>query len=250
MLGDAAVLRTNATYADLLDHIADRQVYIPHGDRDIIIGTGGQRKKNQAQDEIEYSKEFDKPIAPIVHEPTTPEIKEALPSIPNVAQAIFTPSQRLQRLWRRSIISEVRQSDGSVFGLDFDEAKYHLINFGRANFDKEISVKGIQFRPDDRVKAYAYTNARQHLMSLVGLLPAAMADMYHLAGPGPWQVIDVGCGPGTGLLAINELMTEWGGILQEVQYHGIDVSKAMLELAANLTQEIHIGRSGTIPGPN
>lgn len=240
MLGDAAVLRTNATYADLLDHIADQQLYFPHGNRDVIIGTGGHPEETHAQGEIGCYEEYEKAGDPITQEPTASELQEVLPPIPDLAGALFTPSHSLQRLWRHSIQNEVRQLNGSLYGLDFSQAKHHLIDYGRADFDAAIKVGGSHFSPEHRVKTYAYTNARQHMMSLVGLLPAALSDLYRSAGPGPWQVIDVGCGPGTGVLALHELMPEWSGILQGIQYHGMDISNAMLDLGANLTRDIHI----------
>lgn len=131
----------------------------------------------------------------------------------------------LQALRKVEIVNRVRNDPrsqgGSLFGLDMDRA-FEAISGGQADFDtpyKDLS-------PDDLALLYAYLNQKGHLEELVsafGLL---------LAGPRPVNpiVVDIGCGPFTGGLALAAIL----GNDSCFDYIGVDRAESMRQLGEQL----------------
>ncbi len=138
---------------------------------------------------------------------------------------------------RRSIVVEPLRNDPrhtveGPLGLSSDAARA-AIGWGQANFDKphgELSSK-------DRVMLYAYWNQKRHLEELT----EAFTQLYKQGRPKePLIVIDIGCGPFTGGLALAGQLDSDG----RFEYIGVDRSISMRQLgkrfaaAANDVEEL------------
>lgn len=255
LIGDAAILRTNAVYADLLDHIADRQVYIPHSDQlKPIIGHGGHPPAPEPEyipEEPQIPEAAEPELVDYLLEPTETEETETATHTDGPIQIPqpITPSRRLAQVWRQQVVNKVRQADGSILGLEMSDAR-ELVGFGRADFRTSSAVSSASFSAEEKVLTYAYTNARMHLLTLVGLLPEALYDLELNGGSMPIQVIDYGCGPGGGLHALNELRPHLPYVLTDLSYLGVDIAEPMLSQGKSLTEHIDVKKSWTTYWPD
>lgn len=132
--------------------------------------------------------------------------------------------QWLQDLRHAEVVAPVqddpRSGPASFFGLSRDDAM-DAIGWGQAPFDKPY--RGLS--PPDRALLYAYFNQKGHLEELT----EAFRQMFANKAPDEPIVIDLGCGPCTGGLALS-------GVLEKpsFDYIGVDVSKAMHDLGEHL----------------
>ncbi len=122
-----------------------------------------------------------------------------------------------------------RSRGGTRFGMGLEEA-VEVIGRGQADFDAPRD----DLSPDDLALLYAYLNQRGHLEELV----AAFSQL--LAGTKPTNpiVVDLGCGPFTGGLALAATL---GGDTS-FDYIGIDRADSMRRLAE------HLASSDLTPG--
>lgn len=132
----------------------------------------------------------------------------------------------LERLRRIEIVERVnndpRSAGGRRLGLSVPAAM-EAIGWGQADFDKP--ARGLA--PEDLVILYAYFNQRGHLEELCEAFGMLFAD----ARPDSPIVVDLGCGPFTGGLAIAGCM----GPDSTFDYIGVDQSRAMRELGERLS---------------
>ena len=139
----------------------------------------------------------------------------------------------LDRLRRIEVTNRVRNDPRSrgrtLFGMDRAQA-FEAIGGGQADFDAPSG----DLSPDDLVLLYAYLNQKGHIEELV-----TASDLL-LAGSKPPNpiVVDVGCGPFTGGLALVATL----GHDPCFDYIGIDRAASMRRLAARLAS------SGLVPG--
>ena len=137
----------------------------------------------------------------------------------------------IEYLRKRMVVEPLRLDTRSTpsrpLGLSPAEASA-AISWGQANFDEPSG----NLSPRDRVLLYAYWNQKRHLEEL--------SEAFHqLFGHGrPKQsmiIVDLGCGPFTGGLALaGQLDPE-----EEFEYIGVDRSKTMLEFGKQLAAEAH-----------
>lgn len=119
------------------------------------------------------------------------------------------------------IRDDPRSRDRSLLGMDRDRA-FEAIGGGQADFDAPLG----DLSPDDLALLYAYLNQKGHLEELV----AAFGQL--LAGRKATNpiVVDVGCGPFTGGLALAATL----GDDPSFDYIGIDRADSMRRLAERL----------------
>lgn len=138
----------------------------------------------------------------------------------------------LQALRKVEITDRVRtdpRSEGnSLLGMSADAAQ-RAIAFGQANF---AEARG-NLSPDDLVLLYAHLNQLGHIEELVEAFRQYFSDS---SLPDP-IVLDLGCGPFTGGLALAATLTE-----SRFDYIGVDASEAMRLLGERLAS------STLIPG--
>ena len=132
--------------------------------------------------------------------------------------------QWLEDLRQAEVVDRVgndpRSASGHTLGLRPDEAT-DAIGWGQAQFDepwRDIS-------PADRALLYAYYNQKGHLEELV----EAFRKIFANEVPDDLVVIDIGCGPCTGGLALSSVFDR-----TRFDYIGVDVSVAMRDLGERL----------------
>lgn len=134
--------------------------------------------------------------------------------------------QWLEDLRRSEILERVRgdpRSTGdTLLGVDFEVAAREAIGGGQADFDQPWN----DLSATDRVLLYAFVNQLGHLEELAEAFRMLFADD-HPENP---IVVDLGCGPFTGGLAIATAL----GQEHRLDYIGVDRSRAMRELGEKL----------------
>lgn len=135
--------------------------------------------------------------------------------------------QWLEDLRRSEIIARVRDDPRStgdtLLGVDFDVAAREAIGGGQADFDQPWN----DLSAADRVLLYAYINQLGHLEELAEAFRMLFADAPRPENP---IVVDLGCGPFTGGLAIAAAFDHE----HRLDYVGVDRSWAMRELGEKL----------------
>jgi hypothetical protein len=135
---------------------------------------------------------------------------------------------------RRELITRVvrgdpRTSGESLLGLPGDRIRSEVIGGGQADF---VASWTDPFRddtvlsPDDRVLLYAYWNQLRHIEELVH----AFKDLFGTSMIEDPVVIDLGCGPFTGGLALGSVL----GQERSFTYIGVDRAPAMHRLGETL----------------
>lgn len=137
-----------------------------------------------------------------------------------------TRPQFLDDLRRRVIVRRV-QSDSRTHGnLPLGvtrEQALEAIGWGQADFDEAIGV----LSPEDLVLLYAYWNQPGHIDEL----SVAFAQLYEKGRPTePLIVIDLGCGPFTGGLALASQLDPD----EEFDYIGVDRSRTMRQFGEEI----------------
>ena len=136
-----------------------------------------------------------------------------------------TLPQWLQDLRRTEITERVgndpRSVGGTFFGVDRDTAM-EAVGRGQADFDEPWDT----LSSDDRVLLYAYFLQLGHLEELVEAFRMLFARTY----PNDPIVVDLGCGPFTGGLAIASIL---GGDAR-FDYIGVDQSHGMCQFGEQL----------------
>ena len=118
------------------------------------------------------------------------------------------------------VLNDPRSTDETILGVSFDEARNEVVGGGQADFDQPWK----HLTGDDRALLYAYCIQLRHLEELVA------AFQMHFNGIIPDSepiVVDLGCGPFTGGLAIASTL----GDEPRFDYIGVDRSLSMLKLA-------------------
>jgi SAM-dependent methyltransferase len=133
----------------------------------------------------------------------------------------------LESLRRREIVGVVRSSPDTqgdhLLGIHKDEVINQVIDWGQADFDAPY----LHLSGADRALLYAYFNQPRHLEELY----EAFTQLFKGGPPAdPLIVLDVGCGPFTGGLALAAVL----GNGVPFTYIGLDQSSAMRELGERL----------------
>ena len=122
----------------------------------------------------------------------------------------------------RRVGDDSRSVGDSLLGVSFEVARIEVVERGQANFDKPWG----DLTPDDRVLLYAYCNQKGHLEELA----AAFRMLFANRPVDQPIVLDLGCGPCTGGLAIASAL----GDQPRFDYIGVDRSSAMRKLGKRL----------------
>ena len=121
------------------------------------------------------------------------------------------------------VMNDPRTTAGTVLGVDPEDAKCGAAGWGQADFDKPWGC----LSPDDRVLLYAYFFQLGHLEELVTAFNQLFGDADLPEDP---IVVDLGCGPFTGGLAIADQFRQGA----RLDYVGVDRSQAMHGLGRRL----------------
>ena len=143
----------------------------------------------------------------------------------------------LERLRRSEIVARVnndpRSVAGTVLGIDRGEAMRDAAGWGQADFDESWG----NLSPEDRVLLYAYFLQLGHLEELIeafGQLfgPSERPEEPRNSSERPENpiVVDLGCGPFTGGLAIASQFPRDA----QIDYVGVDRSSAMRSFGERL----------------
>lgn len=124
--------------------------------------------------------------------------------------------------------TDPRSERNSLLGMPADAAQ-RAIAFGQANFAEPYG----NLSPDDLVLLYAHLNQLGHIEELV----AAFRQYFNHSSPLDPIVLDIGCGPFTGGLALAATLAD-----SRFDYIGVDTSEAMRHLGERLAS------SPLIPG--
>ena len=131
----------------------------------------------------------------------------------------------LEELRRVQVTNRVRsdpRSEGrTLFGMDMAQA-FEAIGAGQADFDATCG----DLSPDDLALLYAYVNQKGHLEELI----TAFGQLLAGSKPSNPIVVDIGCGPFTGGLALAATL----GQDPCFDYIGIDRADSMRQLGARL----------------
>ena len=122
-----------------------------------------------------------------------------------------------------------RSHGSTLLGMDRDKA-FRAVRGGQADFDAQRG----HLTPDDLALLYAHLNQRGHLEELV----AAFGQLFDDARPVDPIVVDIGCGPFTGGLALAATL----GDDPRFDYIGVDRADSMRRLGGRLAG------SGLLPG--
>ena len=114
-----------------------------------------------------------------------------------------------------------RSGGDSLFGMDVELA-FESIGGGQADFDSQDG----NLSPDDKALLYAYLNQKGHIEELA----TAFGQIFVGSSPPNPIIVDIGCGPFTGGLALAATL----GSHVCFDYIGVDRAKSMLRLAKRL----------------
>ena len=135
--------------------------------------------------------------------------------------------QWIHELRRSEIVKRVKDDDRTVgetlLGVSSEVAFRDVIGGGQANFDEPWH----DLAPGDRVLLYAYLNQPGHLEELTEAFRMLFEGAARPTDP---IVVDVGCGPFTGGLALSTALDHDS----HLDYIGVDCSVAMRELGERL----------------
>ncbi len=146
--------------------------------------------------------------------------------------------QWLESLRRSEITERVkndpRSKKNKILGVDPDVAQREVLDGGQAEFDTPWN----DLSPDDRVLLYAYYNQLGHLEELTEAFRMLFSN-----GPPEEEpiVVDLGCGPFTGGLALTSVL----GPEKRFDYIGVDRSHAMQRFGEHLASTAQ--RLGKMP---
>lgn len=133
----------------------------------------------------------------------------------------------LADLRHREIVSRVnddpRSDGGNLLGYDPNTAFNQILEGGQADFDAPLG----DLSADDRALLYAYLLQKGHLEELTAAFRMLFPDKARISAP---IVVDLGCGPFTGGLALAAAL----GIEAKFDYIGMDQSAAMRQLGERL----------------
>lgn len=136
----------------------------------------------------------------------------------------------IEHLRNRVVVEPLRTDPRSIntrfpLGLNGHEAS-EAIDWGQADFDQSFGA----LSAEDRVLLYAYWNQKRHVEELT----EAFQQMFRAGRPdGRLIVIDLGCGPFTGGLALAGQLSP----TDSFDYIGIDRSQAMRQLGERFACE-------------
>ena len=123
----------------------------------------------------------------------------------------------------RRVKNDPRSTGETVFGIDSDTAMHEAAGWGQADFDESWR----DLSPDDRVLLYAYFLQIGHLNELTEAFGQLFGKSEIPENP---IVVDLGCGPFTGGLAIASQFPHDA----QMDYIGVDRSNAMRRLGKRL----------------
>lgn len=137
----------------------------------------------------------------------------------------------LERVRREEIV-RVFDARGYRGSYAFDTIRLEIVGGGQANFDEpwDPGDGRALVSPDERALLYAYCNQKGHLEELLEAFGMLFGES-SFADSDP-VVIDLGCGPFTGGLALASVL----GPTARFSYVGVDTASSMRRLAESLAR--------------
>lgn len=150
----------------------------------------------------------------------------------------------LNELRRSQIVAVVRSDPRStndlVLGVPGNRVFSEVIEGGQADFDADWAGHGVTLSGDDRALLYAFYNQPRHLEELHAAFAMLTREAEKLDNP---VVLDLGCGPCTGGLALADAL----GADAAFTYIGVDRAASMRSLGETLACEaIRLGHMGCV----
>jgi hypothetical protein len=129
------------------------------------------------------------------------------------------------------VSADPRSRGNLVLGVERERVFREVIDGGQADFDADWRdhQTGTTLSGTDRALLYGYFNLEGHLSELVAGLGMLTRQATRLNNP---VVLDLGCGPGTGVLAMAHAL----GPNSPFTYIGVDRAASMRELGESLAQ--------------
>ena len=159
--------------------------------------------------------------------------------------SVYTVDEKFEKAFDKLVVDPIKQASNTewpnyIFGNKM-EVNMNLIGYGRIDFSNQLSLfSDMQgeltvVSPQQQVLLYGYYIMRQHYCSLKAILNSYRTFLQKELGAckGRVHYIDIGCGPST---CISAFMNEFSDI-EQIDYVGVDISVAMLELGQKFLQE-------------
>lgn len=208
MIGNAPLLENNIIFSKLIEFVKSRYGYFEIGKDDYIKGNFKV---------IDYS-----------------------PDSLDLSRATFTLTEEFRDIFNKVITLPIKEASGSewpdkIFGNDMP-TNLDAIAYGRIDFSNELQMFG-GMTPERQVYIYCYYIMRQHYCSIRNILTSYKSWINGILKSvnNRLQIIDIGCGPATCGIAFGE---EFGDIISNMTYNGIDVSIEMKKMGRHLLTEM------------
>ncbi len=146
-------------------------------------------------------------------------------------------SKAMEDLFEEHVTNKVRSDNRTDWdenirlGYPFNVIRQDVIKKGRADFrEGHEHEKHGSLTAEDKVLLYCFSNMKQHFFEAVATFRAYRRKLKALFTPDkPTFMVDLGCGPGTAVLALAECFKQ-----PTVRYAGLDISKAMQNKARSM----------------
>ena len=172
----------------------------------------------------------------------------------NMVAAFSVISDPFKTMFENKVVNVIKNDrrtkwPNEILGLNTDFTRNNLIQYGTADFDKQIDFNYAQnldfldgqslfdyFTPKDNVLLYCYWDMRKQFISLqhVFLNNKPFFASRFANTEGRIMFIDFGCGPLTASLAFNNVFKD--EVSRKVHYLGVDISEAMLNKAREFSE--------------
>lgn len=148
---------------------------------------------------------------------------------------VIESSIEFKRFFKENIV-QTYQNNEKLTGLDINNIRSKVLQYGKTNFDKGELIESLEILPEDKFLAYCYWNLRIHFYSFISILNLFLPDFelnYFLKKFSHENksilFFDFGCGPMTSFLALNDFYLTHFHKKPVIKYFGIDTSISMLK---------------------
>ena len=145
------------------------------------------------------------------------------------------------------VMSDPRTAHGLKLGYEWSYVREKILRKGLADFRKgyvpENSAAGPELSAADVVLLYCFGNMKRHFPAARNVFEAHRNLIQQcIENTANLVVVDVGCGPATGYLALTDVFPG-----HAFRYYGVDCAEAMREMAARFSRLL-IGHRFVSPG--
>ena len=148
----------------------------------------------------------------------------------------YLPSSTIEEIFNRHITIPIKEDTRTdwhtkLLGYDNDTIRRNIIEFGRADFGSPYK----DLSPSEKVLLYCYYNMKKHYFSSYSLFERLKNIEAYFSDNLTPLVIDIGCGPGTSLLALGDYIRTKTNNPTSLNYVGIDIASSMCEKASEFS---------------